>query len=314
MKLSEEQRDAIKQQLNEQQQVFLKDELVRGRRTIFANRLAIQKGSVVPEGSRYEDLEHLVDSWIYTDYIDAGHVTNALQCECGRSLRYQHIVQHKISGEIKRFGIDHLQLHTGIDAATVSDILSGFSRIDLELDELLQKVEAGWTPKHATLPPLDEARIPPDIARHLDLRLPLLDRQITRYRKIYNESLILRAQSQVRIAEDRLQTMTDNFKIGVLFDMPGDKPEARHSNIPLELSQELQHLVLKLLQEDIQSIRVLCEAIIRERPALNERYLSGKPRIYYSVCRFADRLVQEKAARLVFSDLADRNYEWVEGR
>jgi hypothetical protein len=39
-------------------------------------------------------------------------------------------VYNKLSGETKKFGIDHLQLHTGIDAKTANDILKGFDVVN----------------------------------------------------------------------------------------------------------------------------------------------------------------------------------------
>lgn len=40
------------------------------------NHLAEQKGSVVPADASYEDIEFLVDSWVYIGYHDAGRVSS----------------------------------------------------------------------------------------------------------------------------------------------------------------------------------------------------------------------------------------------
>lgn len=73
-KLSVEERDLFLSSLNEEQQLFLKEEMKRGRKTKFASILAKQKGMHVPEDLSVDQIEHLLDDWIYIDFVDAGHV------------------------------------------------------------------------------------------------------------------------------------------------------------------------------------------------------------------------------------------------
>src|SRR5690606_38329897 len=119
MVLTVEEREELLAKLNEAQRTFLTETMVRGRRTVFANALARAKGHHIPDDAEPEQIEVLLDDWIYTGYIDAGHVSPELRCECGRPLRYQHQVKHKRTGEMKKFGIEHLKEHLGIDAQVV---------------------------------------------------------------------------------------------------------------------------------------------------------------------------------------------------
>ncbi|WP_409342020.1 DUF3895 domain-containing protein [Paenibacillus sp. MBLB4367] len=187
--LSVEERDAVFRTLPEEQRAFLEERMKRGRRTQFARQMAEQKGAVIPESASYEDIESLLSDWIYVGYIDAGHVSEAYPCECGRSLRYQHTVQNKATGEVKRFGIDHLEMHTGIDARTVQAILKGFNVIDYELSEILRKVTEGWKWQDVVRDIPAGLELTADIAEHIELGLPLLERQVAKLKALIREHL-----------------------------------------------------------------------------------------------------------------------------
>src|SRR5690606_6990747 len=124
----------------------------------------------------FEDIEYLLEEWIYVGFIDAGHVTHEYRCECGRPLRYQHIVEHKKTGQKRKFGIQHLEDHMQMDAKTVQEIVQGFEKIDFELDEIIVKLQNGWDLESEQLPKVpDHLALPHDIQEHFRLRLPLLD-------------------------------------------------------------------------------------------------------------------------------------------
>jgi len=187
--LSVEERDAIFRTLSDEKRTFLEERMKRGRRTQFARQMAEQKGAVIPETASYEDIESLLSDWIYIGYIDAGHVSEEYKCECGRALRYQHTVQNKATAEVKRFGIDHLEMHTGIDAKTVQAILKGFQVIDYELSEILGKVKEGWKLSNVVRDIPADLELPPDIAEHIKLGLPLLERQTAKLKALVREHL-----------------------------------------------------------------------------------------------------------------------------
>jgi hypothetical protein len=157
----------------EEQKHFLHHEMLRSRRTIFAQIMAKAKGADIPDGASYEDVERFLDGWIYTGYVDAGKVSSEYPCDCGRPLR-QHRVQHKETDQVLHFGIVHLGDHLKLDAKTVTLIKKG---LDQELDEILVKVRDRWT---LPIPIPEGFPVPNDIQAHLDARLPLLDRQFAR--------------------------------------------------------------------------------------------------------------------------------------
>lgn len=316
-----EERDSLLARLNAQQRQFLNDEMLRGRRTIFANVMSRQKGHFIPEGATFEDIEQLLTSWVYINYIDAGHVSTELKCECGRALRYQHIVQNKEDGTIKKFGIDHLQLHTGIDAKIVTEILKGFDAIDFELDEVLSKLEKGWSIEQERLPDLRELELPHDILRHLELELPLLDRQVARLRRLANERIAFKTKLvQASTAKEEpagQDHQGDDIVQLDLFTMesPTEIVTPSHAASPSgssksQLTSEQQLAVLKMLQEGVSSARTICELLIKHHGASGQRFeysMTSKPQIYPEVCMYIDSCENTVLTR---GNHEDRFYEW----
>ncbi|MBE1445132.1 hypothetical protein [Paenibacillus sp. OAS669] len=313
-----EERDSLLTRLNDRQRRYLHEDMLRGRRTVFANVMSRQKGYFIPEDASFEDIEQLLTSWVYMNYIDAGHVTSELKCECGRALRYQHIVQNKEDGTIKKFGIDHLQLHTGIDAKIVTEILKGFDAIDFELDELLAKVENGWTIEQERLPDLQELELPKDIQTHLELELPLLARQVARLRRLANEQIVSRSMQTAKkdISHVPPQAEDDIIQLD-LFAMEEASPEAAVKSSAVgsgstdQLTDKQKLAILKMLQEGVSSARTLCELLIKQHGASGQRFeysMTQKPQIYPIVCMFVDSCSN---AVLVRGNQEDRFYEWV---
>ncbi|WP_169089971.1 DUF3895 domain-containing protein [Paenibacillus sp. PL91] len=223
-----EQRDHIMGKLSEEQRHFLHHELVRGRRTLFARQLARKKCQFIPEDAQFEDIESFIEEWDYIGFTDSGEVSPYTKCECGRSLRYQHQVRHLPTSTIRYFGIEHLQLHTGIDAKAISDIMKGFDVLDGELNEMLIKYRDGWQlDQHLFLPLPSELEVPPDIQAHLDAKLPLLDRQLARLRGRLRE--LDQASRQKRI-EAAL----------TYFNEPKDDGDAPESSRPPDATEEIQ--------------------------------------------------------------------------
>ncbi|MGO4537877.1 DUF3895 domain-containing protein [Paenibacillus sp. 2TAB19] len=187
--LTIEQRDVIMAQLTEEQRQFIHHELVRGRRTLFARQLARVKVQFIPDDAKFEEIQAFIEEWDYQGFTDSGEVSPETKCECGRSLRYQHKVLHVPTNTIRYFGIEHLQLHTGIDAKAVSAILKGFDVLDGEMNEVLSKYRDGWRIEHQVyLPFPEELVVPPDIEAHMRVKLPLLGRQLIRLRTKLRES------------------------------------------------------------------------------------------------------------------------------
>ncbi|CAM4429000.1 hypothetical protein FHS16_003661 [Paenibacillus endophyticus] len=196
-----EQRDRIMEQLSEEQRHFLHHELVRGRRTLFARQLARKKCQFIPEDAQFEDIESFIEEWDYIGFTDSGEVSPLTKCECGRSLRYQHQVLHVPTNTIRYFGIEHLQLHTGIDAKAIADIMKGFDVLDGELNEVLSKYQNGWQlGQHLFLPLPEELEVPLDIQAQIDAELPLLDRQLARLRRKLHELDVVNRKKRLAAA------------------------------------------------------------------------------------------------------------------
>ncbi|GMK37137.1 hypothetical protein PCCS19_01900 [Paenibacillus sp. CCS19] len=285
-------RDELLSRLSEEQQQYLTEVLSRGRRTVFANEMARQKGYSIPEGTDVEQIERLLDEWIYTGYIDAGKVSPDLRCECGRPLRYQHQVQHKTTGERKYFGIEHLKEHLAIDAAVVSAIKKGFDAIDYELDELLVKLSSDWA---ADPELLQVAQLPEDVVDHVRLKLPLLDKQVRKLRSIRAAELTAawrsseaKKQSEPAFKPEKT-TVVESPQSYDLFAWQEEEEQEEEPPL-IELDYALQSRVRTYLRSGIGSARVICELLIEEHNANGRRFLTGKPKLFPSVCVYIESI------------------------
>lgn len=327
MNLTAEERDVIFSSLTDEQKQFLNHEMVRSRRTIFAQMMARAKGASIPDDATYEDVEHFLDGWIYIGYIDAGTVSANYPCKCGRPLRYQHQVQHKITGEILYFGIDHLKEHLEIDAHTVAQIKKGFDVLDHELNEILIKIRDGWTLQSALPFPVPEGfSYPKDILAHLNMHIPLLDRQVAKLRKkimdFLNESYRTEVKQQVvplpsqaaAASEQMMIRFPGEIPMGSPFDLDAFNPKANARGNELLLQDHLKQKVRQLLQSGIQSARVITEILLQEGADDQRRYSTGKPYLYVPVCMYIDNeLIPEGLCQLIQKSPEDRIYLKGEG-
>lgn len=184
---SEALRQAAYDSLTPEQQVFLDEYLKRGKKTKWLNILAQFKGIALTESS-LEDEALLVDAlvWELIEVEDAGTVSKSLRCECGKALRYRYTVRNRETGVLYRLGHEHLQQYTSLDAQTVKAVIKGLKKIDLERDEILDKILDQWQMPfklHSKLP------LPEEVKQLLALDLPLLDRQL-KYLKNQNNAFV----------------------------------------------------------------------------------------------------------------------------
>ena len=114
--------------LTEKQKNFLEQHVKRGKKTAFANVMALDKGIVLPNHATDAEIQSILDEWVLIEYIDNGKSNANTPCECGRPLRYQYIVQHQTTKETRRFGITHFAEHTGLPAHMLNK-----SKMDLQL-------------------------------------------------------------------------------------------------------------------------------------------------------------------------------------
>ncbi|MGG3759602.1 DUF3895 domain-containing protein [Bacillus anthracis] len=323
-----EDRDRIMGSLSDEQQDYLRNFLKRGKRTAFASVLARLKGDGLEENA-----EHISTQWMFIEYIDAGKVSNEHPCECGRPLRYQYIVKNLVTNKILKFGKDHFERHTGLPSSIVKAVLKGMYKIDCELDEILNKISSGWSLFEdldvSSIP--DDLIMPIDIREHLELDLPLLDRQVMRLKgdlRSYNslKKKIVEKNDSVdfEINEGKEEGQSSLFDEDIVFGFNLDddvqtvrsqpvkvKPVSIEKNISYQfLSFVEQEFILQFIQNvNSVSVRQLCEFMIKEVGSLDKRYLTGKPHIYVHVCSYLDFLVtQGKLSYIENLDYIDRIY------
>jgi hypothetical protein len=298
--LNAEERETLLSLLTDQQRTFIMDHVKRGKKTTFANEMARDKGLVLPNDASIEDIEMLLDEWVLEDFIDNGFINPDTPCECGRPLRYQYIVRHKSTNETRRFGITHFEEHTGIPAEIVNAIKKGFSAIDYEMDELLSKIKSNWSLADANLLIPDGFIFPKEMSNHLDNHVPLLDRQIQNLRKLVSDFRDKREPIKQEASEIKKEFKWDfdsmieedqvSFELD-LFEENMTKTLEKNESLPINnLSGPIKDKILEYLKT-VSSTRVICELLIKNNIVSNQRYLTGKPKIYPHVCLFLEGLV-----------------------
>ncbi|MCH6268809.1 DUF3895 domain-containing protein [Neobacillus citreus] len=329
--LTSDERESLFSLLTEQQRTFIQEHVKRGKKTVFANQMAIDKGIILPESASIDEIEMLLDEWILEDYIDNGFVNPETPCECGRPLRYQYIVKHKSTKQLRRFGITHFEEHTGIPGELVNAIIKGFTTIDYEMDELLDKIRQNWTLEEVFPSIPREVVLPTDISDHLENNLPLLERQIKRLRLLINEFLSKRELERSRVIEtppsiiessetDDYTKESNQFTFEFeLFEDTEDYSPVQEKRKILEpvtnhLSAAIKDKVLHYL-ETVSSVRIICELLIKHHIVAGQRYITGKPKIYPIVCLYLESLVNENVIYLEeVNGTDDRKYKFTKNR
>lgn len=324
--LTNDERESLLSLLTEHQRTFIQEHVKRGKKTVFANQMALDKGIILPESASIDEIEMLLDEWILEDFIDNGFVNPDTPCECGRPLRYQYIVKHKSTNELRRFGINHFEEHTGIPGDLVNAIIKGFTTIDYEMDELLTKVQQNWTLEEVIPYIPSEIVLPTDISDHLENNVPLLERQIKRLKLKVNEFLSQRElerpkmtgfPSIIESTETDDYTKEDNqitFEFDLFEDTKNYSPvqENKTKFKPLinNLSVPIKEKVLHYL-ETVASVRIICELLIKHHIVADQRYITGKPKIYPIVCDYLESLVNQNVVYLEeVNGTDDRKYKF----
>jgi len=331
--LKNSQRDELFQELTKDQQFYVMNILKRGKKTAFANVIAQSKGRMIPNGATDEEIGMLLDDWILDDYLDAGAVSEDLKCECGRVLRYQYIVRHVKTGEVRRFGINHFEEHTGLPGTIVKEVVQGFTKIDYELDELLLKMKNG-SPTY-DIP--EGLKLPTDIEEPLSLQLPLLDRQEKRLNSLIRsyreekealqrgsntlEALDIPTQKKEdlkpkeTLPQDELQGSFDLFAEEAKEPLPEiTREKPKETYFVGDLSFTTQEAVDGYIQKGTESALMICELLIKEGKVQDKRYSTKKPKIYYAVCTYLDSFVASGSMSVEPLGRDDRIYRLKSGQ
>ncbi|MDR0136712.1 DUF3895 domain-containing protein [Metabacillus idriensis] len=289
-----EERAEILEELTEEQRVYLLERLKRGKRTLFSNELVKSKGTYI--GSEQE-LDREINDWEFIELLDGGLGNRPFRCECGMPLRYQYIVKNTETGEIKKFGKDHFEFHTGIPASVVKEIIKGFTQIDFELDEILYKVMNGWDQKVLSEAKTMGIDLPEEVQDLLDLDLPLLDRHINRlYRMILKKKAGRRKELRQPAA---VSTIT----------RAAPKKLSAIPKVNSPLGDEIHQVIIRLIEKAGRiSVLEICEEISQYSHPFKGYYDSGKPKSFVYVAMVMDQLVAQGVCQLDSKTFEDRWY------
>ncbi|MFF5996546.1 hypothetical protein AAGS61_17685 [Lysinibacillus sp. KU-BSD001] len=190
--------------LTEQQREFIEENLKVGRKTLFMRFMQSEKVSVIKmtDDITLEEIEKQSQDWKIVDYRDYGLGNRAGKCACGKTLRYEFIVEHAITKKRIHYGKDHLADFLNIDVSDIDAIINGLHEVNYEADELLLKIQNNEYGYEIIELLSNEVVIPTDVQVHLDHNVPLLDRQIKRLLKML----------EVQYLEEQRRTQFEKFK------------------------------------------------------------------------------------------------------
>lgn len=299
-------RDLAMSQLTADQQDFIMNTLRRGKRSVWLNVLAERKGIVIAPEDDEEEIARKIGGWILERFHDRGEKDG--RCECGTPIRYEYHVMHMESGDHLCLGSTCIEQYTGLDAKTVDAVIKGMKVFDLEKDEILGKVINNWTlpfniPQDFTLPI--------DMKQHLDLELPLLDRQVSRLKKLIDKHRVTQTRSfplepnnlhgKIRTEQPTLDLFSHIDEAAVTIEKEkrltfpknqGNKEVPYFTETPdswkAVVDAELQQIKDRG-QEQVNAL-YMANYVASVLGYEQDRYLTGKPRTYFWVASYMDKV------------------------
>lgn len=303
--LSKNERDKILNSLTDEQQEFLINQMKRGKKTVFGNVLA---NSIAEKNTNESDLIEEIQEWLLVDIIDAGKIDKNTRCECGRSLRYQYILENQKTGDVKKLGISHLQEHLGFPLHIVKEIINGISQVDYELDEILLKVESKWSLTQHGINPLllDKIELPVDIEKHINLSIPLLEPQLHRLDEMLKQYLLKKEKEKNALPTKHSIAEKANNTKRVVEKLADVEIPFSFDKIPLIQ----QKFILKYLQNSKNNVSVLqiSELLTKYLDLKEEYFYSGKPKNFVEICMFLEALRSHNYCKLISKNFDDRIY------
>ena len=274
-------RKELLEHVSEKQREFIEEKLKIGRKTSFMRFIESEKVSVIKmtDDITLEEIEKQAQDWHIVDYHDYGLGNRAGKCACGRTLRYEFIVEHSITKKRIHYGKDHLADFFNINVSDINAVINGIHEVNLEADELLLKIqnnEYGY--EIIELLP-NEAIISTDVQAHLDYHVPLLDCQIKRLLKTI-EVLNIRKQYEQVIKEYEKTEYSDKLEI---IHSVNEQFHLMNQEGRVDIAAVAYQFVLKNI-----SSATMISHIIRDYYNVSKEYsmsVSGRPRIYADVLR-----------------------------
>ncbi|GAB1528948.1 MULTISPECIES: hypothetical protein [Brevibacillus] len=302
-------RDLAMSQLTTEQQDFIMSTMRRGKRSAWLTIMAEIKGIVLSPEDDEEVIARKIGGWILDHFDDLG--TRDGKCECGQSLRYVYHVTHIESKDSLSLGSTCIERYTGLDAKTVEAVIKGMKVFDFEKDEILQKVVNNW------MLPFDipsDLVVPTDIQQHFDVGLPLLDRQVSRLKK-----LILKYRHEQKRSFDQPipsengirrkeieQGAIDLFSFMEESAITTESATSYKAVVPRNGKGEVPNFNAiperwkAVIQDKLQEMKRSGETFVTSLQMSNyvaqvfgydqDRYLTGKPRTYFWVASYMDKL------------------------
>lgn len=189
---SEERRNIIRT-LSKSQRSALHIFSKLSQQSYFANVLASYKGT---------------ETYIFDGYIDHGGVRGNVTCLCGKPLRYEFILRDVNNGGKISLGKTHFQRELNIPDHIARQVHKGIHQINIELDEILDKLWRGDNKLPQTIEEnITKLELSEEIECLLTANLPLLRRHID---YLFDATKILRHPSKKHL--DATETLCKEFQ------------------------------------------------------------------------------------------------------
>lgn len=257
--LTKEERESLMHFATKEQLDFLLYNVRWGHRTKFLNMMADKKVTLVrSQDITLEEIEQDAAGWILDEYIDYGKGNYLGKCACNRKLRRVFIVKHEETGKTIHYGENHFLEFLGIDKNVLKDLVTHFTMIDLEFDELLIKIKEGQYGYDVIEEDFHGMDLPEDIKSHMNANVPLLDRQIERlYRelRIIEREMRLRKQKEMLEQHQHMMEQIQKEKIKI-----EETVNRVHESLPPKGAYD--DIAYQLVQNGISSTVEICEILI----------------------------------------------------
>lgn len=288
MYYTEEERKKIIRTLSKSQRDALHVFSKLSKQSYFANVLASYKGT---------------KRFIFDGYIDHGGVKKGVTCLCGKSLRYEFILKDIKNGQKISLGRTHFQKELGIPDHIARQVHNGILQINLELDEILDKL---WR---------NDTKLPQSLMKHkkkiefneeveclLDAKLPLLRRHID---YLFDATKKFRQHSMKKEEEE---VLCKEFQEVLSGKVPYEKfiGELYGDSIEEYLKQSFQYEHISTIIEHLIKTKGLKSQMLYGQHALHKYfswYIEGNPnyirhRDYYNEYKHITKISEkEKAER-----------------
>src|SRR5690554_2289045 len=100
--LTEKEVNRLFQLLTEEQHKYLENYMKQSKKSKWLESLAKKKGVVLQKDISLEEAWNKLNDWELVDILDGGYGERPYKCECGMSLRYCHIVHHRVENRTYR--------------------------------------------------------------------------------------------------------------------------------------------------------------------------------------------------------------------